>query len=171
MLRSQEDSTTLILDDTDRMGISVMLTWLTTWQVRATSPQSSTGLVITCLSDIQTFISSTKAVVLCTYCHTASLTALVDKCQHVMALHSQYRYLQMCCEPASTLTTRHLRSARLTVPRTRTNYSEHSLDVVSVLMEAYVVPSSHVSDWLQLYTDHIVTVLVVKTRNFMTVSM
>jgi len=42
------------------------------------------------------------------------------------------QYLQMYCEPTSTVTSRHLRSAhcgRLTVPRTRTNYGDRSIAV------------------------------------------
>ena len=53
---------------------------------------------------------------------------LVYKCLHGMAP----RYLQMHCEPTSTVTSRRLRSAhsgRLTVPRTRTNYGDGSFAV------------------------------------------
>jgi len=48
---------------------------------------------------------------------TIKIALLVYKYQHSMAP----QHLQVYCDPASTLTTRHLRSARLTVPRTRTN--------------------------------------------------
>jgi len=50
---------------------------------------------------------------------------LVYKCLHDMAP----QYLQMHWEPTSTVTSRRLRSAhsgRLTVPRTRTNYGDHT---------------------------------------------
>jgi len=53
---------------------------------------------------------------------------LVYKCLHGMAP----QYLQLHCEPTSTVTTRRLRSAysgRLTVPRTRTNYGDRSFAV------------------------------------------
>jgi len=52
----------------------------------------------------------------------------VYKCLHGMAP----QYLQMYSEPTSTVTSRRLRSAhsgRLTVPRTRTNYSDRSFAV------------------------------------------
>ena len=59
---------------------------------------------------------------------TFKKAVLVYKCLHGMAP----QYLQMHCEPMSTVTSRRLRSAHsgwLTVPRTRTNYSDRSFAV------------------------------------------
>ena len=59
---------------------------------------------------------------------TFKTAVLVYKCLHSMAP----QYLQMYCEPTSTVTSRRLRSAhsgRLTVPRTRTNYVDRSFAV------------------------------------------
>jgi len=61
---------------------------------------------------------------------TFKKAVLVYKCLHGMA--PQYSYLQMHCEPTSTVTSRRLRSAhsgRLTVSRTRTNYGDRSFAV------------------------------------------
>jgi len=59
---------------------------------------------------------------------TFKTAVLVYKCLHNMAP----QYLQMNCEPTSTVTSRRLRSAhsgRLTVARTRTNYGDRSFAV------------------------------------------
>ena len=61
---------------------------------------------------------------------TFKIAVLVDKCQHSMTP----QYLQMYCEHASTLTTRHLQSARLIVPRTRTNYGDRSFAIQGPLV-------------------------------------
>jgi len=64
---------------------------------------------------------------------TFKTAVLVYKCLHSMAP----QYLQMYCEPTSTVTSRRLRSAhsgRLTVPRTRTNYGDRSFAVQGPLV-------------------------------------
>jgi len=64
---------------------------------------------------------------------TFKTAVLVYKCLHSMAP----QYLQMYCEPTSTVTSRRLQSAhsgRLTVPRTRTNYGDRSFAVQGPLV-------------------------------------
>jgi len=93
---------------------------------------------------------------------TFRTAVLVYKCLYGMAP----QYLQKHCEPTSTVASRRLRSAhsgRLTVPRTRTNYSDRSFAVQGPRVQKHCEPTSTVAS-RRLRSAHSSRLTVPRTR-------